>query len=250
MSDAWHSAQIEQFEHVEAGPSAALLRVVARPDRWSPNPPARPVLIADDRRQVRRFDPLPAPADAGGVLRAAYSVPREAVAPHTRFSLQLADGEVLQLPGPTAGVARREPAEGQAGPDQAEEAPALRERAAEAEAALEKTRAAMEELEVWSGELERRLADAATELGAAQARLRDDERELEDLRHQVSEAEARAQLAEDRVQALEEQLRLAEGVSPNLAELSRRAAERASAVAARELNQAFAEGSRPGSDTG
>lgn len=281
---------------MEAGPAVVLLRVMAEPPRRRAEAGERPVLVTDDGWEIRRFAALPAPADARGALRAAYSVPREAFTPQTVFSLQLADGHVVSLPKPTPGTARLTSstagAEGAGAPSASgddnraaaperearaaaeslaaraqEEAQALQRRVAaleaeaeairrerqadpdavrrvrEAEEGRERARAELQELEVWCAELERRLADAATELGAAQAQMRQDAEELARLRQRLAEAEARAQAAEPttRAQTVEHPPPGPGGTVPDLEELTRRAAARASAVAARELARALAE---------
>jgi septal ring factor EnvC (AmiA/AmiB activator) len=111
MPDAWNAAKIREFEHVLAAPTVALLRVSAKPARRRSVVGPRPVLLADDGQAIRRFAAIPSPPDDRGVLRAAYSVSADLVAPNTAFSLELADGSILALPAPQPGEARlaREP---------------------------------------------------------------------------------------------------------------------------------------------
>ena len=113
MSDAWRVASITSFEQVAAGPSTVLLRVAALSPLGANE--ARPVLVADDGGDVARFAAIPAPPDAGGRLRCAYSVPLGAIAQDTVCSLEFDDGFVIALPHPTAGAARLSRASAAAG---------------------------------------------------------------------------------------------------------------------------------------
>lgn len=194
MTDPWRSAKITRCEQVPAAPSVTLLRIEARESRWrsgDATPP--PILLADDGESVNRFAPLPAAPDERGMLRIAYSVPADAIAPQTVFSLRLADGSVLSLPRPTIGApwgdettpATAEPPAAHA-QDESERLAAERDEAVRAAEALrqenERLQATVDELEVWRGELERRLAATTTELGTARTRLRENEQELGRLR--------------------------------------------------------------------
>jgi chromosome segregation ATPase len=109
VTDAWHSLKIRQFEHVAAGPSTALLRISGRASRRRVNAGPRPTLLADDGLTVHRFEPLPSPPDARGVLRAAYSVTASAITPDTVFALRLTDGTEIRLPAPTPSATRLGP---------------------------------------------------------------------------------------------------------------------------------------------
>ncbi|HZE05206.1 MAG TPA: hypothetical protein VE127_08285, partial [Solirubrobacteraceae bacterium] len=188
MTDPWRSAKITHFEHVPAAAAAvALLRIEAKGSWWrSGDPTAPPVLLADDGERVGRFAPLPASPDDRGMLRIAYSVPAETIAPQTVFSLRLADGSVLSLPRPTAGTPRVDETRPAAAPGPPAPAPAAEELRQE----NERLRATVDELEVWRGELERRLAATTTELGAAATRLRENEQELGRLREALAEAQS------------------------------------------------------------
>lgn len=286
MSDAWRSAKIREFEHVAAGAAIALLRVTAKPSRWGGGTAARPVLLADDGRSVKRFTPLPSPPDARGVLRAAYSVPATLIAAEANFALEASDGGRIPLPRPTPAAtqpALRTPAApvGDPRPDavqpQAEgarpgEHPAAAETETEAEAEVrrlaarlteteadrDRAEAALAELETWRGELERRLAATTTELGDARIRLREDTEELGRLRDALAAAEARAEQAETQLMSLRgrTQASLPEVVSEapaasgtggdSLDGLIQRAEARAADAAARELAQAAASHARSG----
>ena len=211
MTDAWQSLAIGEFEHVAAGPSVVLLRVNGRSSRPRPSPDWRPTLIADHGSGPERFEALPSPPDAEGVLRAAYSVPAALITPEARFSLELQDGETVDLGTPAAGTPRRigEHREQPAGTS--EQSAALsaalaeaRDRAAQLQGENDTLSATLEELEIWRGELERRLADTTTELAEARARLAEahSAAEMEALVARA-EADALEQAARELVQAAE-----------------------------------------------
>jgi hypothetical protein len=204
VTDGWHSLAIGEFEHVAVGPSVVLLRVNGRSSRPRPSPDWRPTLVAEHGTGPERFDALPSPPDAEGVLRAAYSVPAALMTTDARFWLELDDGEIVELGAPAPGTPRRAAPHG--APDATPDAAAAPDAAAEddtdagdddtgageaaaqlatlsaalAEARDHATRvqgenetmaATLEELEIWRGELERRLADTTTELAETRARL-------------------------------------------------------------------------------
>jgi hypothetical protein len=106
VADAWNSIKIRQFEHVMVSPTVVLLRVSGKASRRRSDVGPRPSLITDDGQTTRRFTAVPSPPDERGVLRAAYSVSSDLVAPTTAFSLELSDGTVLGLPAPRPGTAR------------------------------------------------------------------------------------------------------------------------------------------------
>jgi hypothetical protein len=112
MPDAWNSVKIREFEHVLAAPTVALLRISGKPPRRRSTAGPRPVLVANDGQTIRRFAAIPSPPDDRGVLRAAYSVSSDLLAPSTTFSLELADGTVVALPAPQPGVSRLSPEPG------------------------------------------------------------------------------------------------------------------------------------------
>jgi septal ring factor EnvC (AmiA/AmiB activator) len=109
MPDAWNSIRIREFEHILAAPTVALLRVSGKPPRRRSTAGPRPVLVANDGTTIRRFAAIPSPPDDRGVLRAAYSVSSDLLAPSTTFSLELTDGSVVALPSPQPGVSRLSP---------------------------------------------------------------------------------------------------------------------------------------------
>jgi hypothetical protein len=109
MPDAWNAVKIRDFEHVLAAPTVTLLRVSGKPPRRRSTVGPRPVLVANDGQTIRRFAAIPSPPDDRGVLRAAYSVSSDLLAPSTTFSLELTDGTVVALPAPQPGNARPAP---------------------------------------------------------------------------------------------------------------------------------------------
>ena len=200
MSEAWRVASITAFEQVPVD-SGALLRVAAASSITARPADPRPELLADDGYGVWRFEALPAPPDTGGELRAGFSVPEEACAPDTVFSLALDDGNVIALPSPAgSGPLSFSPVAAPPAGAFAEAAPDtlldLLLDAAEARAELAATReltalrparaprsaptgdpaGRLAELEIWSSELERRLAEATTALAETQAELEDHRR--------------------------------------------------------------------------
>ncbi len=123
MPDAWNAAKMREFEHVLAAPTVALLRVSGKPPRRRSTAGPRPVLVANDGQTIRRFAAIPSPPDDRGVLRAAYSVSSDLLAPNTTFSLELTDGTVVPLPPPLPGVSRLSPEPGAAAPPETPDAP-------------------------------------------------------------------------------------------------------------------------------
>jgi hypothetical protein len=206
MPDAWKSVKIREFEHVPVTTSVALLRITGKPPRrYSPSAD-RPVLLADDGQQVRRFVALPSPPDDRGVVRAAYSVTADLVATGTIFSLELSDGSTIALPAPTPGAARplydRAPDASTEATD-APETVEVDEHEEPGDAPDEDRRA---ELAGKLTELSARLAEseqARTELEAAAADAdvhaqRQSTSETTSLRDQVHALESRLALAEER----------------------------------------------------
>jgi hypothetical protein len=123
MRDAWNSIRIREFEHILAAPTVALLRVSGKPPRRRSTAGPRPVLVANDGTTIRRFAAIPAPADDRGVLRAAYSVSSDLLAPGNTFSLELTDGSVVALPAPQPGVSRLLPDPGVGSPSEPPDTP-------------------------------------------------------------------------------------------------------------------------------
>ncbi len=100
MTDASSSIELEAFEQIEAAPGRALLRVVLC-SFGSSEVAGSPTLVIDAGGRAHRLAPLPAPADPVGLLRAAFSAPVRLLEPGARFSLELSDGSVLDLPTPS-----------------------------------------------------------------------------------------------------------------------------------------------------
>ena len=221
VTDALDSLAIGEFEHVAVGPSVVLLRVKGRSSGPRPGPEWRPALIADHGSGPERFEPLPSPPDPEGVLRAAYSVPAALIAAGPRFSLELPDGETIDLPAPTPGTPRRAagdgptPARDREPPAESSESTRLdlrrelaeaRDRATRLQGENETMTSTLEELEIWRAELERRLADTTTELAETRRRLADahaaaamdalvaraEAEALEQAAHELTEAAAQA----------------------------------------------------------
>jgi hypothetical protein len=172
MPDAWNSAKIREFEYVLALPSVALLRVSAKPSRRRPTAGPRPVLVAKDGQTTRRFAATPAPPDDRGVLRAAYAVGSDLLAPDITFSLELADRSLLALPTPRRGAARLAPKSGVDSPNAPGDDPELPigadERRSGLVAKLTELSARLAESEQARQELERSVAplsDASERLG-------------------------------------------------------------------------------------
>jgi hypothetical protein len=218
VTNAWRAAEIRQFEHVAVNPSTGLLRVTAKPVGKKLKGRRRPTLVADNGVVVRRFAAIPSPADGGGVLHSAYSVPAELVTPETVFSLELGGGEVISLPAPVAGAARLaapdptlDDSPGDGGDD------ATEERRSDMTAKLVELSAALAEA-VHAGarrEADRVAADAQAELARAEASalearvgeledsIRELSRERDELRDRAAEHEAGAAEARERLSLAE-----------------------------------------------
>jgi hypothetical protein len=106
VTNAWATATILSFEQVPVAPTVILLRVSAQTDVDIDSDELRPALVADDGETVTRFAPIPAPADTGTTVRAAYSVASDPIAETTRFWLECADGSVVALDSPVPGATR------------------------------------------------------------------------------------------------------------------------------------------------
>jgi hypothetical protein len=106
VAEAWRYADITGFEYVSVGGKTALLRLSAAPSADGGVDGARPMLVADDGESVFRYVAIPAPADVGDQLRAAYSVPASLLTPDTVFSLEFDDDYVISLPEPVSGAGR------------------------------------------------------------------------------------------------------------------------------------------------
>ena len=250
--------ELIEFEEVEAAPGTSLLRISGRPGQSMPG--GGLTLLIEAGGEVHRHEQLPALPGPPGLLRAAFSAPREHVDAGATYSLELPDGRSVALPAPTS----RQPALGGAGgsllpavstgvgaPPRADSARLL-----EAERLAESRRLAIGELERrLEGERERRTA-AESELSALRnerdqaradrdAALADREAAIEDRDH----AEARAKASAASAGALEAQLRAAADAATRTqvtleTQLSDRTAELERVRAVAEEAQARAHASR------
>jgi hypothetical protein len=89
---------LQEFEHVEAVPGKALLRIVGRPAK--PLDLAALVLVVQLGGGEHRASPLPAPASPTGVLRLGFTVPAAVADGASGYSLVVGDGEPFELPTP------------------------------------------------------------------------------------------------------------------------------------------------------
>jgi hypothetical protein len=87
------SFELKEFEHIEAIPGKVLLRVAANPTFE----PAGSTLVVNGSD---RISPLPAPPGPPGLARVAFSIPAELADGATAYALELASGELIQLPPP------------------------------------------------------------------------------------------------------------------------------------------------------
>ena len=97
MIDASSSFELEDFELVEAGPGTALLRIAAHAGLPQAGRPLD--LVIERAGKHHRLTPLPAPPDASGMFRVAFTAPSAIVA-GAQFSLELPDGSRVLLPAP------------------------------------------------------------------------------------------------------------------------------------------------------
>lgn len=236
MPDPWRSIKLRDFEYVVVSPTTMLLRLGGRGPRWGAGG-ARPTLVATSRDAINHFTAIPSPPDTRGLLRAAYSVPPELVAPTTKFSLHFDDGHVIVLPEPTEGVARPtsrvavipgepaaevQPVAAVPAPVEAIEPPRIGDRLAAGETRVAEARVAeleaealraaaqVQELETWRGELERSLTAATDELSEVRAARRADAASLQQLQDEL----AAAKTANERLRAEAEQARASTAPDP------------------------------------
>jgi chromosome segregation ATPase len=244
MSDAWNSIKIREFEHVLATRSVALLRVSGRPSRRRSEVGPRPVLLVDDGQTVRRFAAIPSPPDKRGLLRTAYSVSSDLVAPGTAFSLELTDGSLIALPAPQPGAARlirepdveppTEPAEPSADPsaepaepsaelaEPAEPPPGQDERRLGLVSQLTELSALLAESEQARGSLEAAVSEARIETERANEQVASQRADLANLEDRRAEADRRAdelqrvcqQLEQDVAEAVAARDELDESIAP------------------------------------
>jgi hypothetical protein len=199
MPDAWNSVKIREFEHVLAAPTVALLRLSGKPPRRRSTAGPRPVLVANDGQTIRRFAAIPSPPDDRGVLRAAYSVSSDLLAPSTTFSLELSDGTVVALPAPQPGVSRLSPEPGsevQPAPDAPEPPDGTDERRSGLVSKLTELSARLAESEQARDELQQ----SVEPISAASERI---EHELLGARERAARAETEAKQSASALQELE-----------------------------------------------
>lgn len=206
--DASSSIELELFEQVDATPGTALLRLAARPS--DVDGVRASTLVVDDGRTQHRLTPIPQPADASGLLRAAYAAPLKMLVGRVAFALELPDGSVRDLPSPTRSRQSLNGAPGARGATGTVTADAAvdaeRRRREEAERRAEARRVALIELERrLAGERDRRAeAEAAQQALRAQLSERNctlGERDLELRTERERLLEASASIAEERVWA-------------------------------------------------
>jgi chromosome segregation ATPase len=259
VTDLQGQFETVEFEHVEAAPDTALLRVAARPSQAADTGPLT-LLITDGDNHYRheQLPALPAPA---GLIRAAFSAPLSQLVAGASYSLELADGELVPLPAPS----RRRPAivtpaaTGAAATPVASEPPAEENEASrlvEAERRAESHRLAI-------SELERRLASERERRSAAESDMaflraeRDEARaerdaaiaDREEAIADRDQAEARARAAAASAGTLEAQLRTgSDSATRELANLEAQLADRVAEIerirTAAEVAQARAYASR------
>jgi hypothetical protein len=97
--------ELELFEQVRAAPETDLLRVALRVSGGS-GPVGRPTLLLELGDRAQRRQPILAPPDIEGVLRAAYAVAASRLTEQTKFALEFEGGAVVDLPAPIPGQAR------------------------------------------------------------------------------------------------------------------------------------------------
>jgi hypothetical protein len=194
------SFQLDHFEQMPATAATLLLRVGGRGRSKAP------ALLVDDGQDVRRIEPLPGPPVPSGEVRAAFSLPVEAVRQAATFALDLGGGRVVSLPDPQDRVARTGRAD-----EVVAELERERARSAQLELALLAARGEIDELRRAGEETSERITVLEA---AALAAEREDASTLRAEASRLREALAEADQARDdlstRVHALEAQLAEAE----------------------------------------
>jgi hypothetical protein len=217
VSDPWQAIKIREFEHVVTGPSMSLLRVSGKA-QWRRGSEHRPTLVVDDGVRQHRFEPIQAPPDRHGVLRAAYAVPSALIGLARKFWLQHEGGARTVLPAPDEGVARV--VRDQGGRPEPAPGPSTPETAAESELPLARERITALELRI-------------AELEGAR------DRDLRTSAEATAEAEARVAAAEGRAEAAREH---AASVAATAESLERLGAELEQTLQARDARIAALEG--------
>jgi hypothetical protein len=194
VTDPSSFIEVESFELADAGPGAAILRLLAhaRDPARIPAPVAIVVRAGDDEQWL---SPVPLPVPTATLISTVFVAPAALVAGPASFSLRLSDGSALTLPPP-------EPTErASASPDELSE---LRYRLASAESQLEETRTLAATMAAEIEEAQTR-TDALAEVVRAETARREalQVRLVED----VGAAEAARADAEEAVTRLEQELR-------------------------------------------
>src|SRR4051812_13087323 len=199
---AGRSLDVERFERVVAPGATTLLRLTGRLSSHATV--AGLMLVVDDGRTAHRAAPLPGPRAlvADGRVEAAFAVAAAVLDGRPAFALELADGELLDLPVP-AQRALRAPALAPADRRVREleaEVSGLRERAAEADLLLCELDRLREGITHLHGEA-RQTASTREELEAALRRIAELEAREAEARVAGEEAFERARGEQDELRA-------------------------------------------------
>src|SRR3954471_4263190 len=201
---AGRSLDVERFERVVAPGATTLLRLTGRLSSHAIVADDALTLVVDDGRAAHRVAPLPGPRAlvADGRLEAAFAVAAAVVAsPRPVFALELAEGELVDLPLPeerplrTATLA---PAERRVRELEAE-VRGLRERAGEADLLLAELDRLREGITHLHGEA-RQTAAVREELEVALARVAE-------LEQAEAQAQAAGEVAWERARTEQDELR-------------------------------------------
>ncbi len=99
MTDAQVQFELVEFEHVEAAPGSALLRVSGRASAdIGAGPLALVISVEGDEHRHEQLPALPGTPD---LIRAAFSAPLDHVASGATYQLELPSGQLVRLPAPT-----------------------------------------------------------------------------------------------------------------------------------------------------
>jgi hypothetical protein len=92
--------QLEAFEQIKASSRMALLRLIFRPAESRGGQTRIAKLVVNNHTSTHRVAPLPALPAPGGAERVAFAVPYELLQGERVFSVELEDGDVVELPYP------------------------------------------------------------------------------------------------------------------------------------------------------
>ncbi|MBO0768621.1 MAG: hypothetical protein J2O48_08055, partial [Solirubrobacterales bacterium] len=195
------SFELSEFEHLEAVPGRALLRIAAKPTF----DPAASALIVNGSERIK---PLPAPPGPRGQVRIAFSLPAQLADGATAYALDLGDGQTEELPKPKRREADRilpplpspEPDASTTLPESGDS-----EQLAELQKRLEEERnrrmsadtAAATSAAARSAN-EQRLKSLDGELASAREQLETNKRDLESARNDLRSAQGEAELGATR----------------------------------------------------